>query len=122
MGINLTSLQNVSNLNLGNNILLNNNKDIINNMVGNSLNILGNTYAYVIFFILFIYLFYEFYRKDSAFLYDLGRSLTLSSGFTLIFSLLLLLINFTGNFRVLVIFSILFLIGVFVVYKNKQKY
>lgn len=120
MSVNLTNLHNISKYEFNESILRSDN--IIDSVFSASLSSLGDIYSYTIFFVLFLYFFYEFYRRDGIFLYDLSRSLALSSGFTLIFSILMLAIGYSGNFRVIIIFNFVFLSSVFAVYKQKSKY
>ena len=117
MSINLTKLENVSLFELNDSILQG---DIFNNMTTYTLNLYGDVYTYAIFFIIFVYLFYEFYRKDGYITYDLLRALNLSAGITMIIGLVLISIGFATSFRALIILGFVFIITLFSVYKIKK--
>jgi len=118
MAIDLNKLNNISKLEINESLIRGN---ILDNAANNMLNVIGDTYSYVVFFILFIYLFYEFYRKDGYFMYDVVRSINISSGITLIFSVVMIVLGYSSSFRVVVIFGFIFMFSLFGVYKTKTQ-
>lgn len=118
MSVNLSKLDNLSDLQLNESVF---NGNIIDNAVNITLTNIGDIYSYTIFFITFIYLFYEFYRRDGLIMYDLARSINLSSGITLIFAIIMTAIGYSSNYKPVVIFGFIFMFSLYAVYKSKQQ-
>jgi hypothetical protein len=118
----IEKLQNITPLKLNNSIINTTNpKELTQNILSNTQTQVGSLWIDGALFVLFIFLLYKFTDKYDLTSYDSIRGIFLSSGFTLIMSIGVLLSGWSDNIYPLFFYGVIFLISMIYTYELKKK-
>ncbi len=118
--VNLTALQNLTSLSFDTTNLTDS-QNIIPNMISNTDNITQGYFGLGIMIIVFLVLLYTTFRQDGDIRMDITRSLMLSSGFTSILGLVMIVTGFITSFVHLMWFLSIFIISIMILFNLKRK-
>ena len=101
--------------------LINNSDAIVSNTINNANDSTGGMWFIVSIWILFIWLNYFLMNKEKGFLFDLPRTLFISSSWCLVLSIIAVLTSFSVTITPIIWFSVIFFISGIGVMSRKNK-
>ena len=121
MAINLSKLNNITPFELNTTIISEGQTQIVDNMVENANTTSDGYLGLVMLTLIFLVMAYEFYRNDGDFRLDTARAILKASGWTFLIGIVLVVSDLIGDFKPVVWYGTLWLVGGIVMLFLKRK-